>query len=98
LWTLGALIESARLLVCNDTGVSHVAAALGTPSVVVSLGAEVARWAPLDARLHRVLWQPMDCRPCAHAHCPVGHGCSTQLTVARVAEAVLESLAPARAA
>lgn len=98
LWTLGALIESARLLVCNDTGVSHVAAALGTPSVVVSLGAEVARWAPLDARLHRVLWQPMECRPCAHAHCPVGHGCSTQLTVARVAEAVLESLAPARAA
>jgi ADP-heptose:LPS heptosyltransferase len=98
LWTLGALIESARLLVCNDTGVSHVAAALGTPSVVVSLGADVARWAPLDRRLHRVLWQPVACRPCAHAHCPIGHGCATQLTAARVAEAVLETLAPARAA
>lgn len=93
LWSLGALIERARLLVCNDTGVSHVAAALHTPSVVVSLGADVARWAPLDHSLHHVLWQPMDCRPCAYEHCPVGHGCSTGLTVARVSEAVLAALA-----
>lgn len=93
LWSLGALIERARLLVCNDTGVSHIAAALGTPSVVVSLGADVARWAPLDTRRHRVLWQPMACRPCAHAQCPVGHGCSTGLEVSRVAEAVLDALA-----
>lgn len=88
LWTLGALIEQARLLVCNDTGVSHIAAALGTPSVVVSLGAEVSRWAPLDRQRHRVLWEPMPCRPCAHAVCPVGHGCATGLEVARVADAV----------
>jgi ADP-heptose:LPS heptosyltransferase len=52
LWSLGALIDQARLVVCNDTGVSHIAAALHTPSVVVSCGAEVARWAPLDAALH----------------------------------------------
>jgi ADP-heptose:LPS heptosyltransferase len=88
LWTLGALIEGASLLMCNDTGVSHIAAALGTPSVVVSLGADVARWAPLDRTRHRVLWQPVPCRPCAHAVCPVGHGCSTGLEVERVAEAV----------
>lgn len=92
LWTLGALIERAALLVCNDTGVSHIAAALRTPSVVVSLGAEVSRWAPLDARRHQVLWEPMPCRPCAHAVCPVGHGCSTDLEVQRVAAAALRAL------
>lgn len=92
LWTLGALIEGARLLVCNDTGVSHVAAALGTPSVVVSLGADVSRWAPADGERHRVLWQPMACRPCGFAQCPTGHGCSTGLHVADVAAAVAESL------
>jgi ADP-heptose:LPS heptosyltransferase len=38
LFELGALVEHARLVVCNDTGISHIAAALGTPSVVVSSG------------------------------------------------------------
>lgn len=77
LWTLAALLERARLLVCNDTGVSHIAAAIDTPSVVVSCGADVSRWAPLEARRHQVLWQPMDCRPCDHAVCPYEHGCAT---------------------
>lgn len=94
LWTLGALIESARLLVCNDTGVSHIAAALGTPSVVVSLGADVSRWAPLDRTLHRVVWRNLPCRPCGHAVCPYGHECATTLGVDAVADAVLDVLEP----
>lgn len=76
LWTVGALIEGASLLVSNDTGVSHIAAALGTPSVVVSCGAEVARWAPGRPDLHRVLWADVPCRPCMHARCPTAHECA----------------------
>ena len=74
----------ARLVLCNDTGISHVAAALHRPSVVVSCGADVARWAPLDARLHRVLAKAVDCRPCMHLHCPIGHPCATGVSVAAV--------------
>lgn len=88
LWTLGALIDSAEFVVCNDTGISHVAAALGCPSVVVSCGADVARWAPLDRERHRVLWQPMGCRPCAHAICPYDHECAKAIDVPSVLEAV----------
>jgi ADP-heptose:LPS heptosyltransferase len=81
---LAALIARARLLVCNDTGVSHVAAAMRTPSVVIACGSDPRRWAPLDAVLHRVLYREINCRPCAHRECPIGHPCALGVSVHEV--------------
>jgi ADP-heptose:LPS heptosyltransferase len=55
LGVLGTLYQQARLVVTNDTSASHVAAAVGVPSVVVIGSAEPERWAPLDGYLHRVV-------------------------------------------
>ncbi|MFC0253509.1 glycosyltransferase family 9 protein [Massilia consociata] len=55
---MAALMSRARLLVCNDTGVSHIAAGLGLNSVVVFSKADIARWAPLDRLRHRCIWDP----------------------------------------
>jgi ADP-heptose:LPS heptosyltransferase len=89
---LAALLRRAALLVCNDTGVSHVAAAVGAPSVVVCCGADPGRWAPLDRRRHAVLYAQVECRPCMHAECPVGHACALRVDVAAVVECALGKL------
>lgn len=52
---LAVLLQNARLLVCNDTSVSHLSAALDTPSVVLFISSEHHRWAPLDRDLHRTI-------------------------------------------
>jgi ADP-heptose:LPS heptosyltransferase len=92
---LAALLKSARLLVSNDTGVSHVAAGVGARSVVIANGSDADRWAPLDARRHRVLAHEVDCRPCGHRECPFeGHPCAAGVAASAViaeALAVLEA-------
>ena len=55
LGALAVLVSGARLVVCNDTGISHLAAALRVPSVVVFSASETARWAPLDRNRHRAV-------------------------------------------
>lgn len=58
LGAMARLMAGATLLVCNDTGVSHVACGLGLPSVVIFRASDMARWAPLDRARHRALWDP----------------------------------------
>ena len=82
LGSLAALISKAHLVVCNDTGTSHIAAALDVPSVVIACGSDVVRWAPLNRSLHRVLSRPMSCRPCQYFDCPLdNHPCANSITI-----------------
>ncbi|MFN8620834.1 MAG: glycosyltransferase family 9 protein [Chloroflexota bacterium] len=50
---LAEIVRRSAVVVCNDTGISHLAAALKVPSVVIFTDSEMARWAPLDGRLHK---------------------------------------------
>lgn len=75
LGALTALIDGARLVVTNDTGVRHVAAARGTPCVAVACGSDVRRW-PAREATQRLLHADVPCRPCVHERCPVGHACA----------------------
>lgn len=92
LGALAALIAQARLLVSNDTGVSHIAAAVATPSVIVSCGSDTARWAPLDQARHQVLSADVGCRPCMHHACPTAHECAADISAELVAETATRAL------
>ena len=48
------LIKHAQLLIANCTGVSHIAAAMQTPSLIISMDGEPHRWGPLNHQLHHV--------------------------------------------
>lgn len=55
LGAVAVLIKKAAALVSNCTGVSHIAAALKTKSIVISLDGEPFRWGPLNKKLHRTI-------------------------------------------
>jgi ADP-heptose:LPS heptosyltransferase len=52
---VGALIQNAAMLISNCTGISHIASAFKTPSIVISMDGEPQRWGPLDKRVHRTI-------------------------------------------
>jgi ADP-heptose:LPS heptosyltransferase len=63
LGTLAALLSEARLVISNDTGISHMASAVKAPSVILFSVPDMDRWAPKNRQLHRVLWPAMKLTP-----------------------------------
>ncbi len=55
LGAMAALVSQASLVICNDTGVSHLAAAFKVKSVVIFTNSSPHRWAPLNRQIHRSL-------------------------------------------
>jgi ADP-heptose:LPS heptosyltransferase len=56
LGTLAVLIKQAKAVLSNCTGTSHLAAALGTPGVIISMDGEPNRWRPLTKSLVTIDW------------------------------------------
>jgi len=88
---LGALIAGAALVVCNNTGPAHVAAALGTP--VVDLYALTNPQHTPWRVPSRVLSHDVPCRNCYRSVCPQGHhDCLRKVAPEAVAAAALDLL------
>jgi ADP-heptose:LPS heptosyltransferase len=86
LGALGALLAGASLVVANDTGVGHLAEAVGTPTVRVFGASDPARWASLDADRHAALVPPDLGTRCARWLDPGHPDCTAARCVARGAD------------
>ena len=88
---LAALIESAGVLVANNSGPAHLAAALGTP--VVDLYALTNPQHTPWLVPARVLNHPVPCRNCLKSRCPEGHhDCLRRVEPQTVAAAAIDLL------
>jgi heptosyltransferase II len=93
--TLGALVgvlKHLRLLLTNDSGPMHLAAALGTPLVAVFGSTDWTETAPAGGRSVLVR-EDVYCSPCLLRDCPIDHRCMTAVGVDRVVDAALPLLA-----
>ena len=90
---LPALLGSASLLLTNDSGPMHIAAAMGTPAVALFGPTSSTRTGPYGSG-HRVLRSGVPCSPCFSRTCrnPVPLECLTTIHPNTVIEAVREQL------
>jgi lipopolysaccharide heptosyltransferase II len=66
---VSALASRAELFVGNDSGIAHMAAAVGTPSVVIFGSSNIAHWRPWSRAESEVVFEEMPCQPCHGYFC-----------------------------
>jgi heptosyltransferase-2 len=91
-----ALLSRCRLIVTNDSGPMHVAAALGLPVVAVFGSTDERATGPMGARA-RVVKYRVPCNPCGLRECPIDFRCMTGISVDDVYRIALETVKAARA-
>ena len=85
-----ALAARSQLFVGNDSGIAHIAAAVGTPSVVIFGSSNIAHWRPWNRVAAEVVFEEMPCQPCHGYFCEkfAQPECILRVPVPRVVAAV----------
>lgn len=88
---IGAL-DACDLLISNDTGPAHVAAALGRPTLTIFGPTNEFETAPRGARAESIRAEGVECARCMLRDCPIDHRCMTRIAPSEVFERALKLL------
>ncbi|MBI5779440.1 MAG: lipopolysaccharide heptosyltransferase II [Planctomycetes bacterium] len=77
---MAGLLAGCKLLVTNDTGTMHVAAAVNTPVVAIFGPTDHVTTPPFGSN-HTIIRKEVACSPCLKRTCPTDHRCMTLITV-----------------
>jgi lipopolysaccharide heptosyltransferase II len=89
--TLIGVLSGSSLVLTNDSGPMHLAAALGVPTVAIFGATDHVVTSPWGPRT-RVVREPVDCSPCMLRECPIDHRCMTRVSASAVCNAAREVL------
>ena len=89
---MAAVLSRMAVVITNDSGPMHVAAALGVPVVAVFGPTDERETGPVGGG-HHIVREPVHCSPCGLRECPIDHRCMTRIGVDRVAAEAREALA-----
>jgi heptosyltransferase-2 len=98
--SIGALkhiVKRSMLMVCNDTGPRHFAAAFNIPTVTL-FGPTDPVWAETFSKNERIVRIDVPCGPCQLKKCPIDHRCMKGLTTELVMQAITALIQPAEPA
>lgn len=85
---IGVLAESS-LMITNDSGPMHIAAALGVPTVAVFGSTDERVTGPYGPRT-KIVKHPVECSPCLLRECPIDHRCMERVETEDVCQAARE--------
>ena len=86
-----AMLAGLDLFVSNDMGLAHLAAAVGTKTLVVFGPTKEVTTRPFGENA-AIIRNPVECSPCMLRECPIDHRCMTRLSPQAVFETAMEML------
>jgi len=86
-----AILSELDLFISNDMGLAHIAAAVGTPTIVIFGPTNDATTRPLGQHVE-IVREPVECSPCMLRVCPIDHRCMTRITPERLFESAAKML------
>lgn len=96
---LSAICSRAQLFIGNDSGPAHLAAAVGTPLVVLSGADDPKETSPISSQKRLIYLEHLECISCLKNRCPLkGDGnmrCMNEISVKMVTSKISEILTPA---